>query len=1359
MSLKPKTSNFIGSSIPSHIRDSNPLFVKFFEHYYKWMEQDGHPLNVIQNIVEYNDIDETSGVFATALINSLSTIIPSSATINKKTLVKNIKKFLLGKGSEESFKFIMNALFNETVEINWARDKVFRASNNEYTHTSNISVVSDAAFSDVDGCVITQLDPYAKGEIETCVSNNINGVTVNFITLNHKTVVGTFTEYASVKILKKSVSRTYSEVNEYYNALGISGSNLYINNQHVFNPSYIGKIVVQENTNFRAVVSTINSAQNLNVTNMTGTFVAGNDVYFVFPTDENTVYDKTDFLYGTVSPCVQTIDVSNPGAGYTVGQRLDFENGSGANVSAHISKLKTGGITDVIILSPGRGHSVGDQLKVNSAEDNTASLIVESIDGIGADVSFVMELENLSFKSACAGLSVNDVLTVTDGTGIESIKITVDSVTSSGDISSWTITNRGSYSICPNAWDNQLKLVTSVNLLEDNTSLPLSSDDNSGLLIENVVCLVDLKFRVKSSQIENTGHYYTAMTATAVGGLGTEAQFAVSIKDGVVTNIDVPSGGTDYVNATVVAITGSGVGLIVNPIIVGGVINSFIIVDGGSGYSASDTYVIVGDNGLGTDATLGTVSVLNEVVKKIVVIHPGHDYAYDTIVTMSGTGSGMGCSLSPVIVSGKISSVDVVSGGSGYTPANYTVQASAPTSSVLTPVLGTTGKVVGASVINGGIGYSDVTPLSLNITTSTGSGAVIIPELENGTLKHVNVVKGGSGYISTDPVVVANGGGTSAACKIEVDSVSGCVIFVHVTAAGTGYSYGTKGYVIGDGTGADITLNVDSSIKDVAVVSGGNSYLDNTTLTITDPNVAAAGAEMYPVISNGVIVGVNIINGGTGYTTPTITINGVGSGANLVCRVDRNISSVTMVSNGTDYYSAYILVQGDGSGAQCTPIIDKFGTLKSISQTAGSGYTSTPLFSAVDNSGQGAVSSVKILDPGYRFTKFVPMTLSVSSDAQFLSSTAHFIGIGDAIGGIGEIEFDNFGTQYDDLPDVMFPITVVVANNGNFSLGETVRVYGSDYVDGRTYNLLEEDLGDIITGIEGDRLIYEFDVQPINGVELKLSNIDFGSNTMTFNSTHMHLSVVSESGHNIVSESDLNVVYESSINIPIGSVLVGVTSGARSTITDIFQAEGFAKQGGNGNNNKKFLDVVGLLNSKLSRLNNNDNIQDFAYSIKSSVSRDEFAPYILPSVHPAGYKMFSELEHIMTNGVSIRPVASNKLSTVMTVIMSLYSLEKMVAFNTYELVSLKFIEDNKFRMNAFDYGYILMHDISSDQDVSLLTELGENLCGSDLMTKYPGKDVSYFADYEFSDFDDTTSFYNTPTISIDCACEIDIKTI
>jgi len=85
----------------------------------------------------------------------------------------------------------------------------------------------------------------------------------------------------------------------------------------------------------------------------------------------------------------------------------------------------------------------------------------------------------------------------------------------------------------------------------------------------------------------------------------------------------------------------------------------------------------------------------------------------------------------------------------------------------------------------------------------------------------------------------------------------------------------------------NITRNQHGEIRTVTVVNGGSGY---TTASITVSSSAGYGAVLTPVITDGVITSVTIDNPGTGYQAiPVLTVDGDGAGAELTCDVEINI--------------------------------------------------------------------------------------------------------------------------------------------------------------------------------------------------------------------------------------------------------------------------------------------------------------------------------------------------------------------------------------------------------------------------------------------------------------------------------------
>jgi hypothetical protein len=89
------------------------------------------------------------------------------------------------------------------------------------------------------------------------------------------------------------------------------------------------------------------------------------------------------------------------------------------------------------------------------------------------------------------------------------------------------------------------------------------------------------------------------------------------------------------------------------------------------------------------------------------------------------------------------------------------------------------GLITGATITNGGTGYTSAPTVTIN--TQTGSGAVLQavvtqpapPAPPGAPVAHINVIANGSNYAATDTVTISGGGGTGATATLELGSLVG----------------------------------------------------------------------------------------------------------------------------------------------------------------------------------------------------------------------------------------------------------------------------------------------------------------------------------------------------------------------------------------------------------------------------------------------------------------------------------------------------------------------------------------------------------------------------------------------------------
>lgn len=132
--------HLVGDQIPGFVSAQYPLFQKFLEAYYEWMERPGNPDDGVKNLLKYQDVDTTVDLFLEKLEAEFMAQIPKNIDIDRRKLLKNIRSFYASKGTEKSYEFLFNILFNETVEFYYPKNDILKASDGKWTTDTSIRV-------------------------------------------------------------------------------------------------------------------------------------------------------------------------------------------------------------------------------------------------------------------------------------------------------------------------------------------------------------------------------------------------------------------------------------------------------------------------------------------------------------------------------------------------------------------------------------------------------------------------------------------------------------------------------------------------------------------------------------------------------------------------------------------------------------------------------------------------------------------------------------------------------------------------------------------------------------------------------------------------------------------------------------------------------------------------------------------------------------------------------------------------------------------------------------------------------------------------------------------------------------------
>ena len=262
----------------------------------------GNPVQTLQQLLEYADIDKTITDFLDQFRDSYLTAIPNTLAsgVSKRNLVKNIRDLYRAKGTRRGHELFFRLIFGETPEIFYPKDNVLKISAGEWTTATVLRIVATQGDpTNLAGQTITQtVDVDLGAEASTVVVESVlqfqEGATTVFeLILNVPSIDGTFISGATV-----------TGVDNVNADLAIAGT----------------------------IQSIITGA---NVTDG-GSFYTTNDVI----TTSSLVGEKAEISIVDVSPgSVEEVAIDNPGTGYSIGQDLYFNNANteGTGASAKIT--------------------------------------------------------------------------------------------------------------------------------------------------------------------------------------------------------------------------------------------------------------------------------------------------------------------------------------------------------------------------------------------------------------------------------------------------------------------------------------------------------------------------------------------------------------------------------------------------------------------------------------------------------------------------------------------------------------------------------------------------------------------------------------------------------------------------------------------------------------------------------------------------------------------------------------------------------------------------------------------------------------------------------------------------------------
>jgi hypothetical protein len=135
--------------IPEHLRETSGNLEVFLEAYYDWLQSSqNQPSHIINNLLDYRDIDDISQEFVDYLQREFAASIPQQIQADPRKLYKQVNDIYRSKGSSVAFESLFNLLFNEQIELYYPRVDLLKPSDGKWSQEQQRYLNNDGFISD-----------------------------------------------------------------------------------------------------------------------------------------------------------------------------------------------------------------------------------------------------------------------------------------------------------------------------------------------------------------------------------------------------------------------------------------------------------------------------------------------------------------------------------------------------------------------------------------------------------------------------------------------------------------------------------------------------------------------------------------------------------------------------------------------------------------------------------------------------------------------------------------------------------------------------------------------------------------------------------------------------------------------------------------------------------------------------------------------------------------------------------------------------------------------------------------------------------------------------------------------------------
>lgn len=187
-----RISTQVDNQWPDFVKEAGPKLINFVRHYHKWMEQEGYATDALKSLLQNQDVDYTDDIFLEQFHNEFLVYFPKHVLVDRRRLVKSVREFYRSKGTENSYKILFRAIFNENVDFYYPGVDILRASDGRWIIERSLKVftsIGDDIFDTLGNEVVGSTSG-ARSRIENVISYISNQTLVHELFLSR--IIGTF---------------------------------------------------------------------------------------------------------------------------------------------------------------------------------------------------------------------------------------------------------------------------------------------------------------------------------------------------------------------------------------------------------------------------------------------------------------------------------------------------------------------------------------------------------------------------------------------------------------------------------------------------------------------------------------------------------------------------------------------------------------------------------------------------------------------------------------------------------------------------------------------------------------------------------------------------------------------------------------------------------------------------------------------------------------------------------------------------------------------------------------------------------------------------------------------------------------